>query len=93
MSDDIVTRLRKECEGIGCWHPMFPEWEKPCPFCLAADEIEQLRANRDRWREIAAKLISGAEHQLDELRFVRIPLNNPKWVEAWQAYDEAVRGE
>ena len=50
MADDIVTRLREracpEC-GLPSTHNQFAE---------AADEIERLRADCDRWRRIAHAL-------------------------------------
>ena len=56
-------------------------------------EIERLRVERDKWREIAGQLVNGAEHQIDEIRFMRIPLTNPKWREALYRWEKAVCGE
>lgn len=54
MTDnDIVTRLRKHVRG---------DYEKTAEFLLglAADEIEHLRADRDKWRNVADELyLSG----------------------------------
>lgn len=47
MTDDIVTRLREECESLKVDVQVVRE---------AADEIERLRAERDRWREVAKGL-------------------------------------
>lgn len=44
-SDDIVDRLRN------------PHW---ATMAEAADEIEQLRADRDRWRRAAIKMAPAA---------------------------------
>lgn len=60
LSDDIVTRLRKRyCSHgnnyDGAYQPV--EWSTTCERCeldrQAADEIERLRADRDRWFKLA----------------------------------------
>ena len=57
MTDDIVTRLRgqacPEC-GLPSTHNQFDE---------AADEIERLRKERDRWIQCAEMLV---EHEGEE---------------------------
>lgn len=56
MTDDIVTRLRQEWEygnnAKGCDYEMFAQ---------AADEIERLRAEVDRWRNVATAYRIGLE--------------------------------
>ena len=49
MADDIVTRLRENC---GCTDDPF----YTCSRCDATDEIERLRAERDRWAVVAELL-------------------------------------
>ena len=51
MTDDIVTMLRREYDyfnndGVGDYEVI----------TTAADEIERLRADRDKWRDIATEL-------------------------------------
>lgn len=48
MTDDIVTRLRRFCDGVRC---------NRCIFCDAASEIERSRDERDRWKHGAIHLI------------------------------------
>ena len=58
MSDDIVTRLRKKLvmEALGDKGTYLTLGD-----CLdAADEIERLRADRDRWRALAEYLCQNA---------------------------------
>ena len=45
MTDDIVTRLREHVRG---------DFEKTSEFMLglAADEIERLREDRDKWKRL-----------------------------------------
>ena len=52
MTDDIVTRLRDSItNGLGIWDGDAKE---------AADEIERLRVDRDKWRKVADELyLSG----------------------------------
>jgi hypothetical protein len=54
MTDDIVTRLQEHANG---------DFEKTSEFMLglAADEIERLRADRDRWRSIAERAMELLE--------------------------------
>lgn len=67
MSDDIVTRLR------GCWCGdgfanrglVDPECDHDGVRADAADEIERLRADRDRWRSLANHLIRDLEFRTD----------------------------
>lgn len=56
MTDDIVTRLREMC---GCWTAV-TYYQDKCDNCLAADEIERLREDRDRWRALAEYLCQNA---------------------------------
>ena len=58
MNDDIVTRLRNHVRG---------DFEKTSEFMLglAADEIERLRAERNRWRataEVLARELGKVEY-------------------------------
>lgn len=46
MTDDIVTRLR---EAV-CW---CNDFDGRCHTCEAADEIERLRADREKWENVA----------------------------------------
>jgi len=54
MADDIVTRLREHANG---------DFEKTSEFMLglAADEIERLRADRDKWRGLAERAMDLLE--------------------------------
>ena len=82
MSDDIVTRLRMFSldDGTDALNKLLAE---------SADEIERLRADRDRWVEIA-QLWDGAYsaqtyiHGLDEIETADM---------ARKAQAKAVRGE
>lgn len=53
MTDDIVTRLRAEgeMEAVG---DGTKKWQSNEICQEAADEVELLRADRDRWRNTAA---------------------------------------
>ncbi len=51
--------------------------------------VEALIKERDEWKNIATRLIGGAEEQIDELRGARTP-NNTAWLDAWHAYDKAI---
>ena len=92
MSDDIVTRLNTE-EMTKAFYKAFPTvvtLEDAMRQALkAADEIERLRADRDRWVEIA-QLWDGAYsaqtyiHGLDEIETADM---------ARKAQAKAVRGE
>ena len=44
MADDIVTRLREIAENY--------DWEALCLIDEAADEIERLRADHDKWKRL-----------------------------------------
>ena len=58
MTDDILTRLRNACDSNNCWCPMINE---RCIYMEAADEIERLTADRDRWRSIAERAMDLLE--------------------------------
>lgn len=61
VTDDIVTRLRGECQcSDNC-----RDVGDPCISMRAADEIERLRADRDRWRSLANHLIRDLEFRTD----------------------------
>lgn len=53
MTDDIVSRLRIPI--CGNYDDDHPSWgPQPCSDCvMAADEIERLRKDRDRWANFA----------------------------------------
>jgi hypothetical protein len=99
VSDDIVTRLRASCDHlcIGC-----TEENAHDVGLEAADEIERLQAERDKWRSIANHLVNGAERQIDDLRETLAKVDgasgkttpsNVYWVAAWRRHDEAARGD
>ena len=48
MADDIVTRLRIACRSKGA------EYCDNCQPCDAANEIERLRAEVTRWKNLAS---------------------------------------
>lgn len=64
MTDDIVTRLRATTTVKG-WYDDSPDVVfKNNPLCYeAADEIERLRKERDRWIQCAEMLV---EHEGEE---------------------------
>lgn len=96
VTDDIVTRLRERGE----WdtHPMGGREWFPDDLCEeAADEIERLWAERDKWRSIANQLVNGAERQIDDLRETLAKVDgasgkttpsNVYWVAAWRRHEE-----
>ena len=47
-TDDIVTRLRQECEAWDC-----KNIDAPCLTSDAADEIERLRKELADWKKVA----------------------------------------
>lgn len=53
-----------------------------------ASEIVRVQEQRDEWRQVARLLVSGAEQQIDDLRGTAKP-DNPAWLRAWLAYDQA----
>ena len=56
MADDIVTRLRMPVCGL---YDDETGEVIPCPSCVeAADEIEQVRTQRDAWRNSAIEIAS-----------------------------------
>lgn len=75
MSDDIVTRLREVAvqEYKDGW-VVFPVCDR------AADEIEGLRAERDKWRKLADSMAGCLDSSMDAS-------------DALDAYEQAVRGE
>ena len=95
MADDIVDRLREYNPVKG-----FIDWKDTMD--TAADEIERLRAELDKWRSIANHLVNGAERQIDDLRETLAKVDgasgkttpsNVYWVAAWRRHDEAARGD
>lgn len=73
--DDIVTRLRNHVRG---------DYEKTSDFMLglAADEIERLRADRDRWKESAMHIWEVTRYDADVSCRLCLPI-----------VEEAVRGD
>jgi hypothetical protein len=55
MTDDIVTRLRNRCT-------LWRGGETQRLMLVAADEIERLRNDRNRWRSIADSLAEAGTH-------------------------------
>lgn len=56
MGDDIIDRLQ-------CTYRK-DEWPcETCTFCAARAEIERLRADRDRWRELAIDFADAGTHE------------------------------
>ena len=102
MADDIVTRLRIESassvdvirrldmECLCC-----PCCEESCLYCEtigelteAADEIERLRTERDRWRELADSLARFGNCESPDC-----PDCDRDWKLTYESYEQAVRGE
>lgn len=84
MSSDIVTQLRIQAEVVNGkdYHTISGGLHLD-----AADEIERLRADRDRWRKIADGLYLWLEPSLDDDSVYEAG------EEAMTMYYEAVRGE
>ena len=60
MTDDIVTRLRDSAKYCGTDGNVWAERD-----CLeAADEIERLRADRDRWKNGLTRLVTIVDDSL-----------------------------
>lgn len=78
-SDDIVTRLIHEADHAKCM--AFVEHEV---LRKAADEIERLRTDRDRWRKLADDLASA---------YRRTTGLDGAWERANLEYEQAVRGD
>lgn len=55
-----------------------------------ATEIVRVEQQRDKWKQIATRLVSGAEQQIDDLRGTQKP-SNDAWLQAWHAYDKAAK--
>jgi hypothetical protein len=58
MIDDIVTRLRNECDSKNCWCPMLDE---RCIYMEAADEIKRLREELKQ-NQIPQRIRSAIEY-------------------------------
>lgn len=79
MSNDIVTRLREQNKE---WLSEGDLYEKNWQLWNeAADEIERLRADRDRWMQCAERLVESQDEALANYRQLQRQAN------------EAVRGE
>ena len=77
MTDDIVTRLRGL--NTASYHLLCNE---------AADEIERLRTERDRWRELADSLARFGNCESPDC-----PDCDRDWKLTYESYEQAVRGE
>lgn len=65
-SDDIVTLLRGDFCDFGQWeNSCTPEGK--CPCCLAADEIERLRAEVER---LSSPLYPAGMNAIDKVEFL-----------------------
>jgi hypothetical protein len=81
MTDDIVKYLRLSRTRFN-------------RHAEAADEIERLLAQVERWKEIANNLLIAGEYQLDKLTGGASKKDlHPMWVIAWEEHDKAVRGD
>lgn len=58
MTDDIVTRLRNETDDFRIFGLVLE----------AADEIERLREDRNKWKALAIKVITRLEAHRDSLQ-------------------------
>jgi hypothetical protein len=58
MSDDIVSRLRD-------WADVDPRGHAERMILEIIDEVEHLRADRDRWKDLAVKLLEANSRILD----------------------------
>jgi hypothetical protein len=69
MADDIVTRLREQANG---------DYKKTdeCMLNLAADEIERLTADRDRWRSLAERAMDLLEEANKVLATIQEAIKN-----------------
>jgi hypothetical protein len=107
MSDDIVTLLREDFCDFGQWeNSCTPEGK--CPCCLAADEIERLRAElKDADDDFHALKAMFDKMRADRDRWRKIAEQLFLWlhpspeddsvyeagVEAMTMYEQAVRDE
>lgn len=84
MTDDIVTRLRRVPERVpkGGLTVGLNEYYQRCQD--AADEIERLRAEVAKWREVADEFAITHRHRLGL---------DGAWDACHLAYEEAVRGD
>ena len=81
MTDDIVTRLRGYGEGVWCICGARSNYYCSCdPFdtitARAADEIERLRADRDKWRGLAERAMELLEDANRILAGIQQAVNN-----------------
>jgi len=75
MSDDIVTRLRKQFSNeFVIEHPHMVR--VPTLYEDAADEIERLTADRDRWRSLAERAMDLLEEANRVLAQIQDGLKN-----------------
>ena len=93
MTDDIVTRLRDKAEERQealdeYWRGHKFDYDLPMLENEAADEIERLRADRDRWRELADSLARFGNCESPDC-----PDCDRDWKLTYESYDKAVRGE
>lgn len=62
VTDDIVTRLRDNCACSGT-----QQFGYRCTSCTAADEVERLRAERDKFYHLARRLYDQHGKRGDEV--------------------------
>ena len=75
MSDDIVTRLRKQFSNeFVIEHPHMVR--VPTLYEDAADKIERLTADRDRWRSLAERAMDLLEEANRVLAQIQDGLKN-----------------
>ena len=82
VSDDIVTRLR-ELREVLMGNPIMAREVQE-----AMDEIERLRKERDRWRELADSLTRFGNCESPDC-----PDCDRDWKLTYESYEQAVRGE
>ena len=73
MTDDIVTRLRENCDTSDCVNVRSIALVK-CDNCDAADEIERLRKERTYFEEMCSHIASknfDANREIERLRLER----------------------
>lgn len=86
---DLVNRLWDSSQMRGT------HFETRIYLQQAAQELEALKADRDKWRRIAASLIYGAQIQIDDLRATDstggwTPMRW-EWIKAQHDFDRATK--
>ena len=75
MTDSFTNRLRDTCENGVCVLGVNAHIVK-CDNCEAADEIERLRADRDKWRGLAERAMELLEDANRILAGIQQAVNN-----------------